>query len=372
MTATNTTNKALSEPASGDLNWDVNLNANFTAIDKAFGSFVNIATTTGNYGLSTSDLQNMCFKSNTSAFTGNVTYTIPNGIAGQWVVVNQSATSAFTLSVVCGASSVLVKQGDVRSIYCDGTSVFYADTPATAGANTQIIYNSAGTLTGSSNLTFDGAAVSIGGSTATTGASCASTTATVTFSNGQTIPVGSIVTITGVTPTGYNGSWTTTGTATLNQVQFTVPSTLTSQTVAGTLSYGNLNLGGNLIGGIASQALAAAGTNNSAVMTPLATSQAITALTPSPIGVGQTWQDLTASRTYTTSYQNTTGRPISVNLSLDAGANRSVQVSVNNSTWITVGITAGGSKTPVSFIVPASWYYRINGSTTIDTWAELR
>lgn len=376
MTATNTTNKALSEPASGDLNWDVNLNANFTAIDKAFGSFVNIATTTGNYPLVTADLQNMCFKSNTSAFTGNVTYTIPNGIAGQWVVVNQSASSAFTLSVVCGASSILVGRGDVRSIYCDGTSVFYADTPATAGSDTQIIYNSSGIVTGSSNLTFNGAAVSVGGSTATTNASCASTTATVTFSNGQTIPVGSIVTITGVTPTGYNGSWVTIGTATLNQVQFTVPSTLGNQTVAGTLSYGNLNLGGNLIGGIASQALAAAGTNNSAVMTPLATAQAITALAtaavPSPIGVGQTWQDLTASRTYTTSYQNTTGRPISVNLSLDAGANRSVQVSVNNSTWITIGITAGGSKTPVSFIVPASWYYRINGSTTIDTWAELR
>lgn len=277
MTATNTTNKSLSEPASGDLNWDVNLNANFTAIDKAFGSFVSIATITGNYNLVTADLQNMCLKSNTSAFTGNVTYTIPNGIAGQWVVINQSASSAFTLSVVCGASSVVVDRATVRSIYCDGTTVSYADTPfAAAGSNTQIIYNSAGNLVGSSNLTFNGAAVSLGGSTATTGASCSGTTATVTFSNGQTIPVGSIVTITGVTPSGYNGSWTTTGTATLNQVQFTVPSTLTSQTVAGLLSYGNLNLGGNLIGGIASQALAAAGTNNSAVMTPLSTAQAIT------------------------------------------------------------------------------------------------
>ena len=129
MTATNTTNKSLSEPASGDLNWDVNLNANFTTIDKAFGSFVNISTTTGNYALTTSDLQNMCFKSNTSAFTGNVTFTIPNGIAGQWVVINQSGVSSNTLSVVCGASSVLVDRTTVRSIYCDGTTVSYADTP---------------------------------------------------------------------------------------------------------------------------------------------------------------------------------------------------------------------------------------------------
>lgn len=122
----------------------------------------------------------------------------------------------------------------------------------------------------------------------------------------------------------------------------------------------------------ATQAEAQAGTDNVKGMTPLRVSQAITALTYVPIGVGQTWQDVSASRAVSTSYQNTTGRPISVNLSLDAGGNRSVQVSVNNSTWITVGITAGGSKTPVSFIVPASWYYRINGSTTIDAWAELR
>jgi hypothetical protein len=129
MVATITTNKALSEPANGDPNWDVNLNDNFTAIDKAFGSFINIATTIGNYNLVTADLQNMCFKSNTSAFTANVTYTIPNGVAGQWVVVNQSAASAFTLSVVCGASTVLVDRSTVRSIYCDGTTVSYADTP---------------------------------------------------------------------------------------------------------------------------------------------------------------------------------------------------------------------------------------------------
>jgi hypothetical protein len=271
-----TTNKSLAEPIANSLTWNTPLNANFSAIDKAFGSFVSIATTSGNYALLTADLQNMCLKSNTSAFTGNVTYTIPNGIAGQWVVINQSAASAFTLSVVCGASSVLVARGDVRSIYCDGISVFYADTPATAGSDTQIIFNSSGIVTGSSNLTFNGAAVSVGGSTATTNAACATTTATVTFNNGQTIPVGSVVTITGVTPTGYNGTWVTTGTATLNQVQFTVPVALANQSVAGTLSFGNLNLGGNLIGGIASQALAAAGTNNNAVMTPLSTAQAIT------------------------------------------------------------------------------------------------
>ena len=308
-----TTNKSLAEPTANSLTWNTPLNANFSAIDKAFGSFFNIPTTTGNYPSTgpqiaswPTDLQNMCFKSNTSAFTGNVTYTIPNGIAGQWVVINQSAASAFTLSVVCGASSVLVDISTVRSVYCDGTTVSYADTPfAAAGSDTQVIYNSSGALTGSANLTFDGAAVSVGGSTATTNATCATTTATVTFSNGQTIPVGSVVTITGVTPTGYNGTWVTIGTATLNQVQFTVPVALANQSAAGTLSYGNLNLGGNLIGGIASQALAAAGTNNNAVMTPLSTAQAITAQVPivlnasgsAPIFACRAWVNFNGSGT---------------------------------------------------------------------------
>ena len=35
------------------------------------------------------------------------------------------------------------------------------------------------------------------------------------------------------------------------------------------------------------------------------------------IGVGQTWQDVTASRTRNVTYTNTTGKPIQVNISSD-------------------------------------------------------
>lgn len=278
---TTTTNKSLDEPASGTLNWNNNLNSNFTIIDNALGSFSSITTTTGNHNLTTAELQNMCWKSSTSAFTANVTYTIPSGVKGQWVVINQSASSAFTLSIVRGSSIIVVDQGKTRSIYCDGTNLFYADSPATAGSDTQIIYNSGGDFAGSPRLTFNGTSrVSIGGSVATTGASCSGTTATVTFSNGEIIPVGSIVTVTDVTPVGYNGTWETIGTAAANQVKFTVPATLTSQTVAGVLKWGSLSLGSAPIGPPASQALAEAGTNNLSIMTPLRTAQAITAQVP--------------------------------------------------------------------------------------------
>lgn len=121
---------------------------------------------------------------------------------------------------------------------------------------------------------------------------------------------------------------------------------------------------------LASQAEAEAGTDANKLMTPLQTKQAITAQVSVPIGVGQTWQDVSGSRAHSTSYQNTTGRPISVSLTVD-GSSRSIQVSVNNSTWITVA-QSSSSKVSMSFIVPINWYYRINGSITIDVWAELR
>lgn len=119
----------------------------------------------------------------------------------------------------------------------------------------------------------------------------------------------------------------------------------------------------------ASLAQAQAGTDNTTVMTPLRVSDA---LATEVIGIGQTWQDVLASRAINTSYQNTTGRPIEVAMVLNGGTNRRyVQVSVNNTTWIDVG-SDSGSSTPNSFVVPAGWYYRVNGTTTIDRWAELR
>jgi len=150
-----TTNKGLNLPAAGSTAWNVPINANTDILDKAFGSFTTVTTTTGVYDFTASDVQNMCIKSTTSAFVSNVTYRIPATIAGQWVIQNQSGASTFTLTVsnAAGGTSVTIPRGTVRSIYSDGTNVIYADTPL-GGDSTNVTIS--GTLNVDGNTTLGG------------------------------------------------------------------------------------------------------------------------------------------------------------------------------------------------------------------------
>jgi hypothetical protein len=97
----------------------------------------------------------------------------------------------------------------------------------------------------------------------------------------------------------------------------------------------------------------------------------VDAVAADAIGVGQTWQDVSGSRAHSTSYQNTTGKPIQVAIT-GASNQRNIEVSVNNSTWVTVGQTSGQNNQANCFIVPSAHYYQVNGNTTFNFWAELR
>lgn len=129
-----TTNKGLNLPSAGSTGWNVPLNANSDILDKAFGSFTTVSRTSGEEFLTSDNVQNMCIKSTTSGFLADVTYVIPSGIAGQWVIQNLSATTTIphTLTVRSAGvgTSVTIPIGTVRSIYSDGTNVVYADTPS--------------------------------------------------------------------------------------------------------------------------------------------------------------------------------------------------------------------------------------------------
>ena len=91
------------------------------------------------------------------------------------------------------------------------------------------------------------------------------------------------------------------------------------------------------------------------------------------IGVGQSWQDMTASRVVSTSYQNTAGKPIMVIiLNIGSGGSRH-EVSENGTTWLPIAVgTGGGVERTSTFIVPAGWYYRASSLATGITWMELR
>lgn len=112
-------------------------------------------------------------------------------------------------------------------------------------------------------------------------------------------------------------------------------------------------------------------------LTSSSTSQALTAaqgkvLNDRSFGVGQTWQDVTASRISGTTYTNTKNTPIFViattTITSDA---QSVSVVVNG---ITIDIRQDGDgscNTWPSFIVPARGTYSISASRSITKWCEF-
>lgn len=118
---------------------------------------------------------------------------------------------------------------------------------------------------------------------------------------------------------------------------------------------------------------AGTGTTESLV-SPAKIKNAIEALTI-VVGVGQTWQDVSGSRSDNVSYQNTSGKPIEVALNY-RNSLLLFQVSSNNSTWVTVDQmnALNAQRTGFSAIIPNGYYYRTSGATVgiRQLWVELR
>lgn len=87
-----------------------------------------------------------------------------------------------------------------------------------------------------------------------------------------------------------------------------------------------------------------------------------------PIGVGQTWQDVTGSRAKNTTYTNTTGRTITV--AINANINSKEVLTIGNIKFPDMNDGDGFSFT--SFTIPAGVSYKLSGWTAMSIWAELR
>jgi hypothetical protein len=106
-----------------------------------------------------------------------------------------------------------------------------------------------------------------------------------------------------------------------------------------------------------------------------------TSAAPSGVGMGQTWQNLTASRAYDTTYTNSTGKPIAVSVSGQSTSNGSfvhiVSVNGNEISYQTTYAANAGYIHNIFFIVPNSATYSVTGTggtntTSLSIWSELR
>lgn len=105
------------------------------------------------------------------------------------------------------------------------------------------------------------------------------------------------------------------------------------------------------------------------------------AVTDKLLGVGQSWQNVTSSRTLNTNYTNTTGKPIFVSYrgggATEAPAVASILINgvVISAVWYYNPSALGDSHgAEIQSVIPPSAVYRVEqtNSTVKGTWLELR
>ena len=139
----------------------------------------------------------------------------------------------------------------------------------------------------------------------------------------------------------------------------------------GTMTVGNGSISGLSVGGLPT------GVVNSTNIADATIAQGDLATAITPIGVGQTWQNMTSSRAIGTTYTNSTGRTIVVIVSgTGGGANGLWGVTLNSAiTYYTPSTYTTSVWTACEFIVPAGQTYFLSqqgSSVTLQNWSELR
>ena len=224
--STTSTNKGMTLPANGEYigTWDQPLNGDLTIIDNALGGITRLAATSGGtVTLSAAQYQPLILNV-TGAITSDMTYIIPAGIGGQWVVQNLTSGGynviVKTPVAFSGTGSIsgntLTITATTTGALTTGSYVYGTGVPA----NTFIVSGS-GPYTINNTVAFSG-----------TGSIAGTTMTIATAASGQ-LRVGSVITGTGVTAGTYITAFVT-GAGTVGT--YTVSA---SQTVASTVLSGN-------------------------------------------------------------------------------------------------------------------------------------
>jgi hypothetical protein len=163
-----TANKSLETPNHGtavDV-WDQPLNSDFNIIDKSFGGTISFNATTGSQTLTSGISDTYSYIPLIiqvgGSISANVVYTIPSGIGGQWVVLNNTTDGTggpWTVSFVNAYSGtgVEIPRGYSSIINSDGITVRFSDSrvPSAAGSDRQIQFNSGGYFGAASAFVYD-------------------------------------------------------------------------------------------------------------------------------------------------------------------------------------------------------------------------
>jgi len=166
-----TTNIALNEPAynSTSPTWDQPLNYNSTILDQVFGNTTGVSVNTGGSTTYTnitapsataagSTSQAMRFNL-TGALAANQNVLLPQGVAGMWIVSNNTS-GAYTVTLgsnngsnAAAGNTIIAPQGYNSIVYSDGTNVGVADSGLlTSGATlTSLTVNGKASLNGSTS-----------------------------------------------------------------------------------------------------------------------------------------------------------------------------------------------------------------------------
>ena len=153
--------------------------------------------------------------------------------------------------------------------------------------------------------------------------------------------------------------------------------TLGLATVASSGAYGDLSGTPAAVTTIAQSVWNTGTSTTEATISPAKLKAAVINNDPPPIGVGQSWVQFSVptARSINVAYRNTTGRPIMVSVAATISGERYLQVSTNNSSWVSIGTLGGhggiNDSGASQAIVPNGHYYRATGGT-LNVWAELR
>jgi hypothetical protein len=190
MASSFTTNKVLEKPGNGDYvdTWNVPVNGDLDIIDQAFGGVTSLNATGGSATLTDAQYRSLIL-SISGAMSANVTYTIPSGKGGQWIVRNSTTDASggpwsVTIASGGGGTSIVVPRGSSTTLFSDGTNILVSPT---AGLSGQVTYNLGGVLTGSSNMAFDG-------TTLTANTIVSQNSVSDSIGNVRTVPINSQVT----------------------------------------------------------------------------------------------------------------------------------------------------------------------------------